>query len=105
MKRISLSETRIFRDQGPQMFLVHESPYLKVINFNFKAGQELPVHRHEVEGQLTILVLEGEGAFLGADGAVMAAKAGDLLVCDIAEPHGVRADTEMRVLVTIAPPI
>jgi hypothetical protein len=28
-----------------------------------------------------------------------------VLICDIAEPHGVRADTDMRVLVTIAPPI
>jgi hypothetical protein len=30
---------------------------------------------------------------------------GDVPVSDIAEPHGVRAATRMRVLVTIAPPI
>lgn len=28
-----------------------------------------------------------------------------VLIFDISEPHGIRADTDMRVLVTIAPPI
>jgi hypothetical protein len=27
------------------------------------------------------------------------------LISDISEPHGIRATTDMRVLVTIAPPI
>jgi quercetin dioxygenase-like cupin family protein len=31
--------------------------------------------------------------------------AGDVLISDISEPHGVRAETDMRVLVTIAPPL
>jgi quercetin dioxygenase-like cupin family protein len=33
------------------------------------------------------------------------AKKGDVLVCDIAEPHGLKAKTDLRLLVTIAPPI
>ncbi len=105
MKKTALSETAIFRDEGAKMFLVHESPWFKVINFNFKAGQTLPVHSHDIEGQLSILVLKGEGEFLAADGKTMAARPGDLLISDIAEPHGVAATTDMRVLVTIAPPI
>jgi hypothetical protein len=28
-----------------------------------------------------------------------------VLICDIAEPHGLRAKSELRALVTIAPPI
>jgi hypothetical protein len=28
-----------------------------------------------------------------------------VLVCDIAEPHGLKAKSELRALVTIAPPI
>jgi quercetin dioxygenase-like cupin family protein len=48
-------------------YLVHDSPYLKILNFNFKAGQELPIHSHDVEGQLSIAVLEGEGEFLGKE--------------------------------------
>ena len=35
----------------------------------------------------------------------MAANLGDVLISDISEPHGIKAITDMRVLVTIAPPI
>jgi quercetin dioxygenase-like cupin family protein len=42
---------------------------------------------------------------MAADGATMPARPGDVLVSEIAEPHGVQATTDMRVLVTIAPPI
>lgn len=94
-----------FKENAPNNYLVHDSPYFKVINFNFKAGQKLPVHSHDIEGQLTIAVIEGSGRFLGADGAEMPAQTGDVLVSDIAEPHGIAAETDMRVLVTIAPPI
>ena len=105
MKKIDLFAENDYKDKGPSNYLAHESPYMKVINFNFRAGQELPVHSHEIEGQLTIAVLEGEGEFLGRDDTAMPAAAGNLLVSDISEPHGIRAKTDMRVLVTIAPPI
>ena len=42
---------------------MHDSPYFKILNFNFKAGQELPVHSHDIEGQLSLVILEGEGEF------------------------------------------
>jgi quercetin dioxygenase-like cupin family protein len=84
---------------------VHDSPYFKIINFNFKAGQELPVHSHDIEGQLSLVVIEGEGEFLGKDDTAMPARAGDVVISDIAEPHGLRAKTDLRLLVTIAPPI
>ena len=105
MKKIDLDTARQFNDKGLHRFIVHDSPYFRIINFNFKAGQELPIHAHNLEGQLSIHVIEGTGEFLGAGGAVIPAKAGDVLISDIAEPHGVRARTEMRVVVTIAPPI
>lgn len=105
MKSLNIFTSNDFSEKGFKKLLVHDSPYFKIINFNFKAGQALPIHAHDIEGQLSILVLEGEGAFLGTDETIVPAKTGDVLVCDIAEPHGVRADTNMRVLVTIAPPI
>jgi quercetin dioxygenase-like cupin family protein len=105
MKKIELFEIHGFKDLTFSNYLAHESEFMKVINFNFKAGQELPVHSHDLEGELTLTVLEGEGEFLGADGAAMPARPGDVLVVQIAEPHGVRAVTDMRVLVHIAPPI
>ena len=54
---------------------------------------------------MSIAVLEGKGEFLGDKGATFPARPGDILISEIAEPHGLRAKTDMRVLVTIAPPI
>jgi len=105
MKKINLYQENDFNDLSMKRFLVHDSPYFKILNFNFKAGQELPIHSHNVDGQLSISVLEGEGEFLGEDGVTMPAQSGDVLISDISEPHGVRAKTNMRVIVTIAPPI
>ncbi len=105
LKRIEVFNENSFDEKKVSNLLVHDSPYMKVINFNFKAGQELPVHSHDIEGQLSIAVLEGSGEFLGKDGSTLPAETGDVLISDISEPHGVRAKTDMRVLVTIAPPI
>ena len=49
---------------------------LRFSTFNFKAGQELPVHSHDIEGEVSLAVLEGEGDFLGKEGATVPAKAG-----------------------------
>ena len=105
MEKKNLYEENSFNELHMSRFLVHDSPYFKILNFNFNAGQELPIHSHEVEGQLSIAVLEGEGVFLAKDGVTLPAQTGDVLISDISEPHGIRATTPMRVLVTIAPPI
>ncbi|MBI4793535.1 MAG: cupin [Deltaproteobacteria bacterium] len=105
MKKIELAKTDIFEQGGIKKFLVHDSPYFKIINFNIKAGQTFPVHSHQIEGQLSILVVAGTGEFLGKDNSAMPANPGDMLISDISEPHGARAITDMRILVTIAPPI
>lgn len=104
MKKIEIEKEGPFRDTGFGKLLIHDSPYFKSLNFNFKAGQELPIHSHDIEGELAIAVLSGEGEFL-SDGATLPARPGDVLVAAIAEPHGVRAKTDMRVIVFIAPPI
>lgn len=106
MKLLHLSESNEFDPKKFKRFLLHDSPYFRILNFNLAAGQLFPVHRHPADGQLSIHVLEGKGFFLGADDVEMAAEAGDVLVCDISEKHGVRAaeESDMRILVTIAPP-
>jgi len=105
MKKIELFSEHGFKDLTFSNYLVHDSEFMKVINFNFKAGQKLPVHSHDLEGELTLTILEGEGHFLGPNGTTFPAAPGNVLVSAIAEPHGVSATTDMRVLVTIAPPI
>ena len=104
MKNINLYEENAFNDLHMSRLLVHDSPYFKILNFNFRGGQELPIHSHDVDGQLSLVVLEGEGEFLGK-GSSMPARPGDVLISDIKEPHGIKAKSDMRVLVTIAPPI
>lgn len=105
MKKIALDGTNMFAEGSIKKFLVHDSHYFKIINFNIKAGQIFPVHSHKLEGQLSIQILSGTGEFLGQDDTTIPAGPGDLLISDISEPHGARAVTDMRILVTIAPPI
>jgi len=105
MKKISLDDSREFSPLGMKSIVLHDSEHFKILNFNLKAGHVFPIHSHDLDGQLSILVIEGEGAFLGDNEAVIPAATGDILISDIREPHGVRADTDMRIIVTIAPPI
>jgi quercetin dioxygenase-like cupin family protein len=105
MKQLNLYKENDFSEKAFKKLLVHDSPYFKIINFNFKAGQELPVHSHEIDGQLSLVIIEGEGEFLGEADTTLPAKTGDVVISDIAEPHGLRAKSDLRLLVTIAPPI
>ena len=106
MQVIKLAQTNDFTPgQMARFFLVEDSPFFKIINFNLDAGVTFPVHAHDLDGELSILVLEGEGFFLGENDMEMQARQGDILRSEIKEPHGVRALTKMRILVTIAPPI
>ena len=105
MEKINFYEANDFSENTFKRLLIHDSPYFKILNFNFKAGQELPVHSHDIEGQVSLVVIEGEGEFLGRNGVSLPAKTGDVLISDISEPHGLKAKTDLRLLVTIAPPI
>ncbi len=106
MKGIKLDETREFTAEAmKRFFLVEDSPNFKIINFNLDEGVTFPVHSHDLDGELSIQVLEGEGYFLGEADAEISAQEGDILISLIREPHGVRAKTRMRILVTISPPI
>jgi len=104
MKLVNLRATNQFDDKGMRRALLHDSPYMRLLNFNLKAGQTFPVHSHPAEGQVVIHVIEGMGEFLGADDTAIPAGAGDMLVCDIREPHGVHAISDLRIVVMIAPP-
>lgn len=106
MKVLKLTETNEYTPGAmKRFFLVEDSEFFKIINFNLDAGVTFPVHSHDLDGELSIQVLEGEGFFLGEGDAEIPAKTGDILISEIREPHGVRATTKMRIVVTIAPPI
>ena len=106
MKVLDLNTTREFTEGAmKRFFLVEDSEFFKIINFNLKAGVTFPVHSHDLDGELSIHVIEGEGVFIGANDAEVSARTGNILISQIREPHGVRAITDMRIVVTIAPPI
>lgn len=104
MKLHQLDERARFQEEGFYLDLIHDMYTFRMIAFNFEPGQELPVHQHEADSEVAIQVLEGEGVFTGGEEEIPA-RQGSLLICKVSEPHGVRATTRMRVLVTIAPPI
>ena len=106
MKVMKLSETNEFKLGAMKRFiLVEKSEFFKIINFNLEAGVIFPVHSHDLDGDLSIQVIEGSGYFLGEGDAKIPAEKGDILISEIREPHGVEAETNMRIVVTIAPPI
>jgi quercetin dioxygenase-like cupin family protein len=91
-------------DLEPKRVLLHDSPYFKYLCFNLAPGQEIPIHSHPAEGQVALTVVKGKGEFLTKEGTTPA-RAGEVMISDIEEPHGIRAATSLQVLVTIAPPI
>lgn len=106
MKVVTLDETAEFTPGAMKRFLlVDNSEYFKIINFNLDSGVTFPVHSHDLDGELSIQVLDGEGYFLGEGDTKIPAREGDILISEIREPHGVKAITKMRIIVTIAPPI
>ena len=50
MRRIEVLKEGTFSEKGMQKVLIHDSPYFRVLNFNFKSGQELGIHSHDTDG-------------------------------------------------------
>jgi quercetin dioxygenase-like cupin family protein len=99
--KINLQEVAKFSGDRPYRELIYDSPNLRVLAFNFEPGQELPVHSHQADSDVAMLILEGEGVFTGAQ--EMPAKAGDLQIIPVTQPHGLEATTRLRLLVLIGP--
>ena len=97
MKFIDLNKVDRFTPDKPHRELLYDSPNLRVLTFNFEPGQELPVHSHSTDSDVALIMLEGEGEFTGAH--EMPAKAGQAQIMPVAEPHGLKAHTRVRLLV------
>jgi quercetin dioxygenase-like cupin family protein len=101
MKFIELQDLNKFTPDKPYRELLYDTPNLRVLAFNFEPGQMLPVHSHPADSDVTVMILEGEGEFIGTH--AMPAKAGQILIVPVCEPHGLKAHTRLRALVSIAP--
>jgi len=102
MKLFDLSAMAKFSSTRPHRELLFDSPNLRVLNFNFEPGQELPIHSHQADSEVALLVLEGEGVFTGGPEDIPASP-GVMEIMPVTEPHGLRATTRLRLLVFIAP--
>lgn len=102
MKLFNLSEDPKFSNDKPYRQLLFDSPNLRILSFNFEPGQEMPVHSHNADSDVGLLLLEGEGVLLGGHQEIPA-NTGILQVMPVTEPHGFRALTRVRLLVFIAP--
>ncbi len=106
MKVMKLSETNEYKPGTMKRFiLVQDSEFFKIIKVNLEAGVTFSVHFDDLDGDLSIQVVEGNGYFLGEGDTKIPAEKGDILISEIREPHGVKAETNVRIVVTIAPPI
>jgi quercetin dioxygenase-like cupin family protein len=101
MQFIDLNTVDKFTPDKPYRELLYDSPNLRVLVFNLEPGQELPVHSHPSDSDVALVILEGEGEFIGAH--EMPARAGQAQIMPVGEPHGLSAHTRMRLLVFIAP--
>ncbi|MBU2559743.1 cupin domain-containing protein [archaeon] len=104
MKKIEIDEVAKFKEDSFYLNFIHDSPNMRLILFCFEPGQELPVHSHDVDSEVFLFVMDGEGFFTGGDIDVPAKK-GSLLISRVSDPHGIKAKTRMKVLVGIVPPI
>ena len=94
---ISLAE---FSDAGPNKKVLYDTPELKSILVSLKSGQDIPAHT--TSSEVVMHVVSGEGSFYkGSD--VPDVKEGALVVCGPNEPHGIKAKTDMVVLVAKVP--
>jgi len=101
MKFVDLKKVEEFKTDKAYRVLLYDSPNLRVLAFNLEPGQELPVHSHSGDSDVALIILEGEGEFTGAH--AMPARAGQIQIMPVTEPHGLKAHTRLRLLVFIAP--
>lgn len=85
----------------PATALVHDSPDARLVVFRIEPGQR--VSPHTSSSTVLLTVVQGRGFVSGADGE-QAVSAGDAIVYEPDELHGMRADAERLVLLaTITP--
>lgn len=102
MKPFQLLEGVTFRDDDPlgiPLFVDHEGLTGRIIRFSLRPGQVMREH-HAPSSPVYIVVLEGHGYFTGGEGEELLCGPETLLVFDVGETHGVRADKEDLVFVT-----
>lgn len=104
MKRANLFSQNSQQEGILQVSSVYESPCLKILNFRFDLGQSLLLYSEEMQGKVSMIVIEGHGEFVGEEARRYHIERGDVVVSEMSEPQSLLATTELRLLVAITPP-
>lgn len=97
----SYKQTTAFRPEKFNPVVLALNERVKVIEACFEPGQFIPVHQPGVD--LTVYVLEGEGALV-ADGNEQHIAPGALAFIPAGESRGIKAETRLVVLHVVTPP-
>jgi len=103
MKRTNLLDESKHPWGKPQVTSVYESACLKILNFRFDPGQSLLMYSDEMQGEMSLVVIDGHGEFMGEEARRYPLNRGDVIVSLMGEPHSFLATTTLRLLVTITP--
>ena len=85
----------------PATAIVHDSPDARSVVFRIAPGQSVPPHRSTSTVMLTVMA--GRGTVSGADGE-REVEAGELVVYEPNEMHGMRASDDTFVLLAVITP-
>lgn len=102
MKTIPLLDGVTYREGDPlgqPLYIDHAALTGRILRFSMRPGQVMRQH-HAPHSPVYIVVLAGHGFFSGGDGKEQLCGPNTLLVFDVGETHGVRADKEDLVFVT-----
>lgn len=94
MKIVNLLGNVQFRDGDPLALPLHSDRQGRAILFTLKPGQFIREH-FAPSSPFFVVVLQGEGVFSGGDGVEHTCGPNSLLVFDTAEPHLIRAVTDL----------
>jgi quercetin dioxygenase-like cupin family protein len=95
----ALQEAEFSADR-PVSRLLYDSDAMRVVVFGLLPGQEVPPHT--APSRVALYIVQGKGIFITGQGE-QPAQAGDFVVTEPDEPHGLKAEVKTVMLAVIAP--
>jgi quercetin dioxygenase-like cupin family protein len=95
----ALKEAEFSRER-PVSKLLYDSDAMRVVVFGLEAGQEIPPHT--APSHVVLHIIQGKGVFLTGRGE-QPAQAGDFVITEPDEPHGLKAAEKTVMMAVIAP--